>query len=192
MCSGNTYNNNSNGSTCEKCPENFIASLENSYCEPITIVYLKMSDYWCIALLCLTTLGNSFLLLTFVIFKVYKDSPALRSSSQGLCYITMIGTSMFFTLPILVLMKPTATKCKLMPIVVGLTLVINIGRILLIKSFFFELIYTLLLNVFKKNPFTFKFWLSVPTTVKLRYPLLIPLPLSFYSLMINTYDPRHR
>ncbi|XP_047128541.1 extracellular calcium-sensing receptor isoform X1 [Hydra vulgaris] len=130
LCSGNTYVNSSNSSTCEKCPENYIASNDKSYCKPIITVYLKMTDYWAITLLCLTGLGNIFILLTLILYKVNKGSPVICSSNQGLCYISLIGASMFFTMPIYFIMKPTETKCKFMPFVVGLTLVTNIGTLL--------------------------------------------------------------
>lgn len=136
-CVGNTYTSKSNMKHCLNCHTGFWHNDMHTGCEPIQYHYVDFQQIWGIALVFMSVLGNVTLILTFFCFICYRNTPVIRASSRGLCYVLMIGTCLFFLLPLNVIGKPTKLRCKLTTYMTGVALAINIGNKLFHVSMFF-------------------------------------------------------
>ena len=122
---------------CLNCQTGFWHNDKHTGCEPIQYHYVDFQQIWGAALVIMSVLGNVTLILTFCCFIFYRNTPVIRASSRGLCYVLMIGTCLFFLLPLTVIGKPTKIRCKLTTYMTGVALAINIGNSLFYVSIFF-------------------------------------------------------
>ena len=126
-CTGNTYTNMSNQVKCKRCLRNYFHHFHTT-CKQVEDVFFKFDEYWSITIATSGSFGIITLLLTLFFFIYHHQTPVIRASSRGMCYLIMVGIALLFLLPLTVIGKPTVLKCKLMPIGLGVTLSINIGR----------------------------------------------------------------
>lgn len=130
-CVGNTYTNFTDASKCENCPYNYWTNKQHTGCKIIQNIYLEHDDYWAIAILALSSLGVSMLLFTVILFFYNHNTPVIRASSRGLCYLILVGIGLLFMLPLTIIGKPTPIRCKLQPYVTGIAMAVNIGMFFL-------------------------------------------------------------
>uniref|UniRef100_A0A8C9Z2N7 G-protein coupled receptor family C group 6 member A n=1 Tax=Sander lucioperca TaxID=283035 RepID=A0A8C9Z2N7_SANLU len=111
-CVEGTYSDEPDLQNCKTCP-NGTWSLKNwSECKPRTESYMKWSDPHPIVMMAAAAFGILLLLVTFIIFLVYRDSPPMKRAEVRLSCVMMAGLSVSFASVICFMGKPSVHFCR--------------------------------------------------------------------------------
>ena len=127
-CAGNTIWNKTDMSTCSKCREGFYANEEKTLCLPITDRYPRWTDPIVKMIVSLASLGLVLVTFAFLVFLKFRETPIVRAASRGLCYLLLLGDSLFYLLPFTLIGKPEKWMCNSLPLIFGLCLALNVGE----------------------------------------------------------------
>ncbi|XP_056150181.1 G-protein coupled receptor family C group 6 member A [Lampris incognitus] len=119
---------------CESCSNGTWSLGNSSYCEPVREVYLRWSEPYPIALVASAGFGMLLLLVIFIIFLVYRESPPMKRAEVRLSCVMMFGIAVSFGSVICFIGYPNVHLCRARQVMyaMGFTLCISC---VLVKAF---------------------------------------------------------
>ncbi|XP_068697152.1 metabotropic glutamate receptor 2-like isoform X2 [Montipora foliosa] len=130
-CSGKSFTNTSDMTSCSDCPKGSWPNDNHSDCRPIQASYLHWSEAWAMVIIFVSSLGTILALFTCAIFIKFRKTAIVRASSEHLSYFLLLGVAMFYITPICYIAKPGKISCSLIPFMFGIGFVLVVGTILL-------------------------------------------------------------
>ncbi|XP_026174570.1 G-protein coupled receptor family C group 6 member A-like [Mastacembelus armatus] len=111
-CTEGTYSDSQDLNDCKKCPKGTWSLKGWDHCEPRQDTYLLWSDPHSITMTVATVLGILLLLVTLIIFVVYRDSPPMKRAEVRLSCVMMAGLAVSFGSVISFMGKPNVHLCR--------------------------------------------------------------------------------
>eukprot|EP00794_Sanderia_malayensis_P015244 gene15244-16818_t len=130
-CGGNTIPNATNKYTCSKCRTDFWPNTEHTQCLTIKKVYLDWNNVAILVILVFSCIGLAMVIFTGCVFVKYRSTPVVKAASRGLCYLLLVGVSLFYLLPFSMIGEPNHARCKAIPFMLGFCLSLNVGTMLM-------------------------------------------------------------
>ena len=106
---------------CVACPFGKVPDVNQSMCMTLPTMH-ALTTAASQVLLAISLLGFVFVIIAAVIFFKNHSVPLIKASSRELSGIILLGLSLLFILPWLLLVKPTTSICISQPIVLGVAL----------------------------------------------------------------------
>ncbi|XP_034755787.1 G-protein coupled receptor family C group 6 member A [Etheostoma cragini] len=133
-CVDGTYSDKWDLDNCLTCPNGTWSVTNRTTCTPIKEAYLKWSDPHPIVMMAAAAFGVLLLLVTFIIFLVYRDSPPMKRAEVRLSCVMMAGLSVSFASVICFMGKPNVHFCRARQVMyaMGFTLCVSC---ILVKAF---------------------------------------------------------
>ncbi|XP_065061126.1 metabotropic glutamate receptor 1-like [Rhopilema esculentum] len=128
-CGGGTITKYMNAKKCSICPRGFSPNDNRTDCIPIHDVFIEWNGGISIAIVTLSSICIAVVILTYVVFALFKDTPIVKAARHSLCYMQLLGVICFEILPFVFIGKPRAINCDLKPFLIGFCLSFNIGTI---------------------------------------------------------------
>ncbi|XP_022807855.1 metabotropic glutamate receptor 3-like [Stylophora pistillata] len=128
-CDGNSISNQSEATACVSCPEGMTANSGKSYC----IVIPSKEIFHTIpgmAVACVSGVGISAVLVTFVSIFKQRNTPIVKASSRGISYVLLFGLAWCYALPIAFILQPTSLFCQIHPFLISTGVALVIGALL--------------------------------------------------------------
>uniref|UniRef100_A0A8C9R798 Olfactory receptor C family, b1 n=1 Tax=Scleropages formosus TaxID=113540 RepID=A0A8C9R798_SCLFO len=119
---------------CVSCPNNTWSEPGSVQCTPRTEKYFKWHEAFTITLLVAAALGELLLLVIFIIFLWYRETPAVKVAGGNLAYTMIAGLSISFGSSVLFLGRPNNHLCKAQQTMYGMGFTLCITCIL-VKAF---------------------------------------------------------
>ncbi|KPP79562.1 G-protein coupled receptor family C group 6 member A-like [Scleropages formosus] len=132
-CPMGTYSDAS-AHECVSCPNNTWSEPGSVQCTPRTEKYFKWHEAFTITLLVAAALGELLLLVIFIIFLWYRETPAVKVAGGNLAYTMIAGLSISFGSSVLFLGRPNNHLCKAQQTMYGMGFTLCITCIL-VKAF---------------------------------------------------------
>ena len=117
-----------NAKKCSICPRGFSPNDNRTDCIPIHDVFIEWNGGISIAIVALSSICIAVVILTYVVFAFFKDTPIVKAARHSLCYMQLLGVICFEILPFVFIGKPRAINCDLKPFLIGFCLSFNIGK----------------------------------------------------------------
>ena len=135
-CSTNTVKSTYNSDRCKRCPELTKSNEKRTICyDPYIKVFVEMKSVVLVAALVIILLSVMINIFVLSVFVRYRRTPVVRASGYDFSVLQLcIHLLLFVTLPILVLIEPTQTRCILQPTFIGVLLAM-ISTITVVKTF---------------------------------------------------------
>ncbi|XP_074471791.1 olfactory receptor CB1 isoform X1 [Sebastes fasciatus] len=111
-CVEGTYSDAWDLDNCKRCPNGTWALKGWTQCELRSESYLHWSDPHPIAMMAAAAFGILLLLVTFIIFLVYRDSPPMKRAEVRLSCVMMAGLSVSFASVISFMGRPSVHLCR--------------------------------------------------------------------------------
>ena len=99
-------------------------------CLQIKPTVLRWDSPWAFVPLSYTCVMVLWTLLTMAVFVRYNSTPVIMASGRELCYVLLVGCTLCFCTPIVLLARPCAETCLASRIMPGLALSICYSAIL--------------------------------------------------------------
>ncbi|XP_059212978.1 G-protein coupled receptor family C group 6 member A [Centropristis striata] len=112
LCEEGTYTDDWDLNNCKKCPNGTWSLKGWTQCKPRSELYLLWSDPHPIAMVAAAAFGVLILLVVFIIFMVYKDSPPMKRAEVRLSCVMMVGLSVSFASVVCFMGKPSVHLCR--------------------------------------------------------------------------------
>ena len=112
---------------CQTCPSGTWSLKGWDHCEPRSESYLGWSEPHPIVVIAASALGILLLLVTLIIFLVYRDSPAIKKAELQLSCVMKVGMAASFVSVLCFLGKPSVHLCRARQVVyaMGFTLCVS-------------------------------------------------------------------
>ena len=108
-------------STCKKCPYGYLPNSNLTGCVKFPVIDL-MSKSSSKAILAVSVVGLTCVVIVTVIFFKHNQVPLIKASSRELSGIILFGLALLFTSPWLLLAEPSRVICLCQPVVLGIAL----------------------------------------------------------------------
>lgn len=128
-CDGNRISNQSEATACVSCPDGMTANSGKSYCITIPSKEIFRTTPG-MAVACVSGVGISAVLVTFVSMFKQRDTPVVKASSRGISYVLLFGLAWCYTLPIQFILQPTSLLCQIRPFLISTGVALVIGALL--------------------------------------------------------------
>ncbi|KAM7367510.1 hypothetical protein PAMP_013802 [Pampus punctatissimus] len=133
-CVEGTYSDAPDLNECKKCPNGTWSLKGWSQCKPRQESYLRWRDPHPIAMMTAAAFGIFLLLVTLIIFLVYRDSPPMKRAEVRLSCVMMSGLAVSFTSVICFMGKPSIYQCQAGQVMYGMGFTLCVSCIL-VKAF---------------------------------------------------------
>ncbi|XP_042359600.1 G-protein coupled receptor family C group 6 member A [Plectropomus leopardus] len=127
LCSEGTYSDDYDLHSCKKCPNGTWSLKGWTQCRPRSESYMRWSDPHPITMMTAAAFGILLLLVVFIIFLVYRDSPPMKRAEVRLSCVMMAGLSVSFASVICFMGRPNVHLCRARQVMyaMGFTLCIS-------------------------------------------------------------------
>ena len=113
-CVGPTYSNNSNGTNCSLCDDNYWGNdpLSGSfYCVPVKVQHLDYSNGWSIVSMCFASIVLITLTVIIVIFAFNWKTPVVKSLDREQMVMLLVGIGICCILTFVIVAPPSTAVC---------------------------------------------------------------------------------
>ncbi|XP_034448694.1 G-protein coupled receptor family C group 6 member A [Hippoglossus hippoglossus] len=127
QCGEGMYSEDPDPNNCKTCPSGTWSLKGWDHCEPRSESYLGWSEPHPIVVIAASALGILLLLVTLIIFLVYRDSPAIKKAELKLSCVMKVGMAASFVSVLCFLGKPSVHLCRARQVVyaMGFTLCVS-------------------------------------------------------------------
>ncbi|XP_051028955.1 vomeronasal type-2 receptor 116-like isoform X2 [Acomys russatus] len=129
-CPENEISNTTDMELCVKCPEDWYANAEQTYCLPKAVTFLAYEDPLGMALVCMALCFSALTALVLGVFVKHKDTPIVKANNCTLSYILLISLTFCFLCPLLFIGNPNTTTCILQQITFGTLFSVALSTVL--------------------------------------------------------------
>ncbi|GAA6218541.1 G-protein coupled receptor family C group 6 member A-like [Lates japonicus] len=112
LCVEGTYSDGTDFDDCKQCPNGTWSLKGWDHCQPRWESYLRWSDPHPITMMAAAAFGILLLLITLIIFLVYRDSPPMKRAEVRLSCVMMAGLAVSFASVICFMGKPSVHLCR--------------------------------------------------------------------------------
>ncbi|XP_034240274.1 metabotropic glutamate receptor 2-like [Thrips palmi] len=126
-CPPNAYANND---TCHPCAVGWAPTLDRADCYKIKPTVLGWDSPWAFVPLAYTCVMVLWTVMTVTVFVRYNSTPVIMASGRELCYVLLLGCTLCFCTPVVLLARPGTETCFVSRIMPGLALSICYSAIL--------------------------------------------------------------
>ncbi|XP_071334441.1 olfactory receptor CB1 [Trachinotus anak] len=112
QCMEGTYSDGPDFNACKKCPNGTWSLKGWDHCKPRRDSYMRWSDPHPITLVAAAAFGILLLLVTLIIFLVYRDSPPMKRAEVRLSCVMMAGLAVSFASVVCFMGRPTIHLCR--------------------------------------------------------------------------------
>ncbi|KAG7509032.1 G-protein coupled receptor family C group 6 member A-like [Solea senegalensis] len=136
-CVEGTYSDDADLDECKVCPTGTWSLKGWDHCQPRLESYLKWSDPYSIAVTAAAVLGLLILLVTLVLFVVYKESPPMKEAEVRLSCVMVSGLALSFASVPCFMGKPSVHLCRARQLMyaMGFTLCVSCILVKAIRTF---------------------------------------------------------
>ncbi|KAM9354774.1 olfactory receptor CB1 [Pholidichthys leucotaenia] len=155
-CEEGTYSDEWDAENCRKCPNGTWSLKGKTECSPRWESYLRWSDPHPITMVAAAVFGILLLIVTFIIFLVYRNSPPMKKAEVRLSSVMMAGLAVSFASVVCFMGKPSVHLCRARQVTyaLGFTLCVSCILVKAYRTFlaflpFGRLIHTQLHKLYK-------------------------------------------
>lgn len=113
-------------SRCMPCKEGFILSENAMNCLPAEPLYFgkDLNSAWSTVPLVFSIIGAIFCVIMYMTFWIYHNTPIIMASGRELCHLIFLGAFLCYCFTFVMVAEPTAFRCGLARVGLGLGLTI--------------------------------------------------------------------
>ncbi|XP_051028711.1 vomeronasal type-2 receptor 116-like [Acomys russatus] len=115
---------------CVKCPEDWYANAEQTYCLPKAVTFLAYEEPLGMALVCMALCFSALTALVLGVVVKHRDTPIVKANNCTLSYILLISLTFCFLCSLLSTGNPNTTTCILQQITFGTLFSVALSTVL--------------------------------------------------------------
>ncbi|XP_018080314.1 vomeronasal type-2 receptor 26 [Xenopus laevis] len=130
LCSGDEFSNETDSTSCMKCPKDMWTNKIHDGCRKRTLEFLSYEEIIGGSLAALAILGSLLPLIILFIFLKNSDTPVVKANNRNLSYILLVSLFFCFLCALMFIGRPITITCILRQFIFGISFVMCISCIL--------------------------------------------------------------
>uniref|UniRef100_A0A803K1J9 G-protein coupled receptors family 3 profile domain-containing protein n=1 Tax=Xenopus tropicalis TaxID=8364 RepID=A0A803K1J9_XENTR len=130
LCSEDEFSNESDSTSCTKCPEDMWANEMHDGCRDKTLEFLSFEEALGGTLAAFSVVGSLFPLSILFIFLRNADTPVVKANNRNLSYILLVSLFFCYFCALTFIGRPITITCILRQFIFGISFVMCISCVL--------------------------------------------------------------
>ncbi|OCT72885.1 extracellular calcium-sensing receptor-like [Xenopus laevis] len=130
LCSEDEFSNETDLTSCMKCPEDMWANMENNDCWMRNLEFLSFKEALGGTLATISVLGSLFPLSILTIFIKNAETPVVKANNRNLSYLLLLSLFFCYLCALMFIGFPNSITCILRQFIFGISFVMCISCIL--------------------------------------------------------------
>uniref|UniRef100_A0A4W4FPQ8 G-protein coupled receptors family 3 profile domain-containing protein n=1 Tax=Electrophorus electricus TaxID=8005 RepID=A0A4W4FPQ8_ELEEL len=129
-CATGEISNATDSTECNKCPERFWSSTDQTVCVPMQVEFLSFRDNMGIVLSVLSVAGATLSGTTLAAFFHHRDTPLVRANNSELSFLLLLSLKLCFLCALAFIGQPAPWSCMLRHTLFGISFVVCLACVL--------------------------------------------------------------